>query len=199
MEAIGGIAALAVLIGIGVLVQYLRNQATKALTRGIFERGNHSRGQTITKETVEFSAPVPPERVVTAVRERLALRTDPPAAFVAVLYLAEWGTDALVFKFGNKASQTFRAMLMSENAPGGGSRTVYRVTDWVEGDGIVRGIAEMELLANTVRAVGGELGGAYGSTPVMALADAAMPKFCVSCGSAQLGERFCTACGAPIG
>jgi hypothetical protein len=206
MEALGGILALAAIVGVVVLINYLRNQATKALNQGVFSRDKHNRGQSSIKEVVEFAAPVPPERVITAVRERLSLPTDPPVAFVAALYLAGSQRDTLVFGFGNKLAQTFRSVLVSE-VTDGGSRSIYRVTNWVEGDGIVRGIPEMELLANTIRSVAAELGASYGSTFPGAAAEATVaaaeervvaPSFCTACGSSQLGERFCTDCGAAV-
>ena len=203
MEVFGGIAILAVAIGIGALVTYLRGQASKALTRGILERGNHARGQQATKETIEFAAPVSAETVVEAVRSRLALPTAAPGAFVAQLYLESEGPGLLVFAFGNKISQSFRSALTAEDLAEGGSKSAYTVLNWVEGDGIVRGIPEMELLANTIRTVSAEFGAVYGGAvtlPALAPVPAAdaTTATCSNCGSEQLGSRFCTDCGAVL-
>lgn len=142
---------------------------------------------------------MPAQTVLTTVRDRLGLSTTAPAAFVAALHVIEDGPGALVFGFGNKLSQTFRSALLSEDLPSGGSRSIYRMLNWVEGDGIVRGIPEMELLANTVRAVAAELGASYGQVAPAAPASVPLPVAeCAVCGSSQLGERFCTDCGAPV-
>jgi hypothetical protein len=204
MEVVGAIAVIAVLLLIGWVVTYLRNQATKALNRGLLNRDGHARGQASTQETIEFVAPVPADKVIETVKARVRLAEQAPAAFVAALYLAGESPGALVFTFGNKVSQTFRSVLMSEDLPEGGSKTVYTVTNWVLADGIVRGITEMELLANSVRAVAAELGGSYGSTlPAAEPSVTSEPvptraAFCTACGSPNLGERFCTDCGAAV-
>jgi hypothetical protein len=207
MEVIGVIVVLVVIFIIGSIITYLRNQATKALNRGLFNRDGHARGQNSTQETIEFVAPVDAGKVIETVKSRVALADVAPAAFVAALYLAGEAPGALVFKFGNKVSQTFRSVLMSEDLPGGGSKTVYTVTNWVLADGIVRGITEMELLANSIRSVAAEVGGSYGTTLPSAPAAApiitsepvaASAAFCTACGSPNLGERFCTECGAAV-
>jgi hypothetical protein len=210
MDVVTGILIFGVLIGVGLLVNYLRNQATKALNQKVFDRGGHARGKTSTQEIIEFSAPVPAARVISAIRDRLGLRTDQPVAFVAALYLAESRSDVLAFGFGNKVATTFRSIVMSEDTPGGGSHTIYRVTNWVEGDGLVRGVAEMELLANTVRLIAAELGGVLGSAQMPAgPSEPSVPELasvpavgaraqCALCGSTELGVRFCTECGAAV-
>lgn len=202
---------IAALIGFSVLVGYLRKQATRALNRAVFERGKHQRGQATTQETIEFTAPVPAATVITTVRDRLQLTTTPPTAFLAALHLIDEKPGILVFGFGTKLQLTFRSALSSDDRPGGSSSTTYQVLNWVEGDGIVRGIPEMELLANTVRAVAAELGASYGTSTVSPASPTAAPppaaptplpvtpkRFCENCGSSELGERFCTACGEPV-
>lgn len=207
MEVVGAIGVLVVLIIIGWVITYLRNQATKALNRGVFNRDGHARGRNSTQETIEFVAPVPARTVLDTVKARVKLAEQAPAAFVAALYLAGEAPGALVFSFGNKVSQTFRSVLMSEDLDNGGSKTVYTVTNWVLADGIVRGITEMELLANSIRSVAAELGGSYGATlPTSPTAEPSVtsepvptrPAFCTACGSPHLGESFCTDCGAAI-
>lgn len=213
---------LGVLLFVGIIafilfLGYLRKQATRALNRAVFDRAGHARGQDATKETVEFVVSVPPATVIDAVRARLALPVEAPGPFVAKIYLAEDRPGVLVFAYGNKVSQTFRSALTVESLPAGGSKGTYTVLNWVEGDGIVRGVPEMELLANTIRTCAAELGATYGtavaSSPVPAVpmsppASAALfpaliatdagtkTQFCTSCGSAHVGNRFCTDCGA---
>ena len=211
MEVVGVIFALIVLLGIGWVITYLRNQAAKALNRGVFNRGNHRRGQEATQDTIEFTAPVPAAQVIASVKERLNLAEAPPLAFIAALYVAAEEGTTVVLHYGNMASRTFRAVLISRDDPGGGSTTLYTVTNWVLGDGIVRGIPEMEKIAATVRQVGVDLGAGAPSSPPAADVDAALAeaeeisahgpgiqRYCTACGSAKLGERFCTECGAPI-
>ena len=209
VETAGVILAIAVIAGISILGSYLRKQATRALNRGVFERGHHARGQNSTKEHIEFTAPVPAAEVTQTVRARLNLPYAAPGAFIAQLWLAQDEPGILTFAFGNKLAETFRSVLMVEDTPSG-SKATYTVLTWVEGDGIVRGIPEMELLANTIRTCAAELGGVYGTAPVVSrsLPDAAAPgvaepqqanaKFCTDCGSELVGSRFCTDCGAVL-
>lgn len=219
MEIIGGILLLGLLAGISLLVGHLRKQATRALNRNLFKRDKHNRGRATIQEEISFSAPVSAATVQATARDRLNLPHEMPAAFVAALHVIADQPGALVFGYGNKLSQTFRSALLIEDLPGGGSRATYRVLNWVEGDGIVRGIAEMELLANTVRSVAAELGASYGAVPTgmppvpnaptpptrtqdaagsVPLAIQVAPATCAICGSPELGERFCTDCGTAI-
>jgi len=211
VEALGVILVLAVIVGLSLLGSYLRKQATRALNRGVFERGHHARGQNATKEHIEFTAPVPASGVINAIRARLDLPYAAPGAFIAKLWLAQDEPGLLTFAFGNKLAETFRSVLMVEDTPSGSTAT-YTVLTWVEGDGIVRGIPEMELLANTIRTCAAELGGIYGTGSVASLSppaaaapapagagpEQARAKFCTDCGSELVGSRFCTDCGAVL-
>lgn len=189
------------IVGISLLVGYLRNKANKALAQKVFSRGNHAKGQHATKERIEFVVPVSAEEVRRTVRERLDLPTVPPVAVIAKLYLAGDEPGRLTFAFGTKVAEAFRSTLVIEDTATGASAT-YLVLSWVEGDGIVRGIPEMELLANSIRACAAQLGATYGAPPaaeVLAATPAAAPaRFCTSCGSGYLGSQFCTECGVVV-
>lgn len=182
-------------IGLSILGGYLRSQANKALSRHVLQRGEHARGQQLTREVIEFTVPVAPEMLISTVVSRLGLPTEAPGAFLGKLYIERVQADAVVFAFGNKLSQSFRSALTAESR-GAGCVGSYTVANWTEGDGIVAGLSEMEILANTVRLIAGELGGTMGvSAPP---APTAARRFCTECGSAEVGDRFCTDCGAPI-
>lgn len=213
MEVLFVILGIAVIVGLSLLWGYLKRQATRALNRNVFNRGKHQRGQATTQEVIEFTAPVPAATVIAAVRDRLQLTTTPPTAFVAALHLIDEKPGLLVFGYGTKLQLSFRSALASDDLPGGSSSSTYQMLNWTEGDGIVRGIAEMELLANAVRVVAADLGGSLGpapaGTPAPAVAAPTAPapteptptvrqRYCESCGSDELGERFCTACGEAL-
>lgn len=193
-------------IGLSILFGYLRSQANKALSRHVLQRGEHARGQQLTNEVIEFTVPVAPDVLIGTVVARLGLPAEAPGAFLGKLYIERVQADAVVFAFGNKLSQSFRSALTAESR-GAGCVGSYTVINWTEGDGIVAGLSEMEILANTVRLIAGELGGTLGASatpvpvapaaPIVAVAPAG-PTFCTQCGSAELGDRFCTDCGAPI-
>lgn len=206
------IVYLILVIGFVVLVNYLRRKARVAFSQGVLDRGGHAQGKEATAVTVEFTAPVSSAEVISSIVSALALPTELPGAFIARLVLASSDDSSAFFVYGNKAVQTFRSALVSENLPDGGSKSSYTVLNWRLSDGIVQGIGEMKMLENSIRNCAGQLGASYSVAPVSTpvdqpvsvpgppaeLAPVGGNSFCTECGSSQLGTRFCTECGATL-
>jgi hypothetical protein len=191
-----------VLVGVIILLTYLRRKATVALTQQVFDRGGHARGKAATREVTTFHSNTPAEQVIDTVIQLVEPSPELPGAFVAKVVVLKRGPGVVVFGYGNKVILTFRAALLVSESATGGSDATYQLLNWRTRNGIVQGLAEMERLANLVRTSASRLGATYSLSEADAPADQhldALPAaVCPNCGSADLGSRFCTDCGTDI-
>jgi hypothetical protein len=189
-------------IGIIILLTYLRRKATTVLTQQVFDRGGNARGKAATREVTTFHANLPAEQVIDSIVQLIEPSLELPGAFVAKVVLLKRDNGIAVFGYGNKVVMTFRAALTVSDSASGGSDAIYQVLNWRTRSGIVQGLSEMERVANLVRTAASRLGATYALSeadpPADQHLDASPAAVCPKCGSADLGSRFCTDCGADI-
>ncbi|HEV7184711.1 MAG TPA: hypothetical protein VGN33_09450 [Leifsonia sp.] len=188
-------------IGIVVLLTYLRRKATTVLTQQVFDRGGNARGKAATREVTAFHSNAPAKNVIDSVVQLIEPSPELPGAFAAKVVLLKRDDQVAVFGYGNKVVMTFRAALVVSDSPSG-SDAVYQVLNWRTRSGIVQGLFEMERLANLVRTAASRLGATYSLSEADPPTDQHLDAFpiavCPKCGSADVGSRFCTTCGADI-
>jgi hypothetical protein len=197
--AVVGVLLLIGLIGFIVLIGFLKKKAVRMLMQKVFARGTYVRGKAATAEVIKFSSIASAEQFITTVLSVLNPSATLPMAFVAKLVVLQKEPGLLVVGYGNKTAMNFRSSLEVVDVDGGGSHGTYRVINWLESDGIVRAVPELELVANTIRTCASRLGTPPGPAetgePLVVNATLA---YCSKCGSSELGTRFCTDCGCEI-
>jgi hypothetical protein len=197
--AVVGVLLLIGLIGFIVLISFLKKKAVRLLMQKVFARGTYARGKAATAEVINFSTTASAEEVITTVLNVLDPSPTAPMALVSKLVVLQQEPGLLVLGYGNKTGMNFRSSLEVVDVDGGGSSGTYRVLNWLESDGIVRAVPELELVANTIRTCATRLGMSPSpaeSSELLAVNPA--PAYCSDCGSTELGTRFCTDCGSVI-
>ncbi len=143
------ILVIAVLIGVGLVLNWLRNSFWRAANRKVLLRGQHRRGRELVTDAITAESEHEPETLRERVISEVAAPTEPKNAVYPTIYLAEQTPQMLTFVCGTRMQTVFTALVAIQEV-GDGSRLHFSVPSWTESDGIVAQLSQLEELKEQV-------------------------------------------------
>ncbi len=140
---------LAALVGVGLVLHWLRGAFAKTVNRNVVLRGQHRRGQQLVSAPITVAS----EHELSALSARVLGHVDVPAkprnAVYPTIYLAEQTPQTLTFICGTRLQTLFTARVDIQE-DGEGSLLHFSVPSWTEADGIVAQLSQLEELKEKV-------------------------------------------------
>ena len=136
MDTLYGILGLAVLIGLGYLLQKGKDAARKATNKNILYRSEFKEGQQLVKEHLNFETTSSVPDIMRELRANV-ITAENNSTLKAVLYESSSSAKQITYAYGNKlVSKTFEAAVTFANKEENTIGT-FKMLTWTESDGMV--------------------------------------------------------------
>lgn len=143
------VLTIAVLIGIGFVINWAKDGLWKQANQKVLFRGQHARGKTAVGEPTTITTNREPAEVVSRIVEQIAAPDAPRNAVYPTVYLAGRGERALKYVCGSRIQDLFTVMVQVDEHQDGSLVKVV-VPSWTESDGLVAQLKELEQLRDSI-------------------------------------------------
>jgi hypothetical protein len=150
LDQLYGILGLAVLLGIGYLIQKGKRAASKAINTKIFSRSEHKEGQQLVSQPLVLESSASVSDIMKELTAHVITVETLPTLGGAVVESSR-STDRINYVYGNKFKNHFVAVVLLIDH-GATTEGIFKILKWFEYDGIVSGRDVMKKLRKQVKA-----------------------------------------------